>query len=315
MSGGEIRDTPRVVRLPPACYVSGAMDAAVKPIDCDVHPTVPGIEALLPYLEPFWRDQVADRGIEGLDNVAYPPNAPISARPDFRNPGARPASDVGTLARPGARPLGRAFAICNCLYGVQLPFNEDMARAFARAVNDWIAREWLDRDPRLRASIVVPLQNVEFAVDEIERLRRRPALRPGAGAGHGRDAARTAAFLADLCRGGAPRPADRHSRRQRLSPSRHLARLAELLCRGLLRPVPGFPGPGREPHQRRRVRQASRAQGGADRVRRELGAGLPVAAREVLARPAHRDPLDRPLAARDLPRPFPPDPAAVRCAR
>jgi hypothetical protein len=42
------------------------------------------------------------------------------------------------------------------LYGVQLVFNEDMARAFARA-------EWLDRDPRLRASIVVPLQNVEFA--------------------------------------------------------------------------------------------------------------------------------------------------------
>jgi uncharacterized protein len=49
------------------------------------------------------------------------------------------------------------------LYGVQLVFNEDMARAFARAVNDWIAGEWLDRDPRLRASIVVPLQNVEFA--------------------------------------------------------------------------------------------------------------------------------------------------------
>jgi hypothetical protein len=39
----------------------------------------------------------------------------------------------------------------------------------ARAVNDWIAREWLDRDPRLRASIVVPQQNAELAVAEIER--------------------------------------------------------------------------------------------------------------------------------------------------
>jgi predicted TIM-barrel fold metal-dependent hydrolase len=44
-----------------------------------------------------------------------------------------------------------------------------MARVVARAVNDWIAREWLDRDPRLRASIVIPTQNVEFAVEEIER--------------------------------------------------------------------------------------------------------------------------------------------------
>ena len=38
---------------------------------------------------------------------------------------------------------GAAHAICNCLYGVQLVFNEDMAKAFARAVNDWIAKEWL----------------------------------------------------------------------------------------------------------------------------------------------------------------------------
>ena len=44
-----------------------------------------------------------------------------------------------------------------------------MARAVARAINDWIAKEWLDRDPRLRASITVPTQNVEFAVEEIER--------------------------------------------------------------------------------------------------------------------------------------------------
>ncbi len=115
-----------------------------------------------------------DRGIEGLDSVAYPPNAPITARPDFRVPGTRPATDVGALAAQLFDRWGAAFAICNCLYGVQLPFNEDMARAFARAVNDWIVREWLDRDPRLRASIVVPLQNVEFAVEEIERCAKDP---------------------------------------------------------------------------------------------------------------------------------------------
>ncbi len=41
-------------------------------------------------------------------------------------------------------------------------------------------------DPRLRASIVVPMQNVEMAVDEIERCRPGSALRPGAAAGRGR---------------------------------------------------------------------------------------------------------------------------------
>src|SRR5262249_30707361 len=75
-------------------------------------------------------------------------------------------SDVHAQVREG---WGVFIAILNFLYVVQLVFNEDMAAAFSRAVNDWLVREWLDRDPRLRASIVVPLQNVEHAVDEIER--------------------------------------------------------------------------------------------------------------------------------------------------
>jgi predicted TIM-barrel fold metal-dependent hydrolase len=38
-----------------------------------------------------------------------------------------------------------------------------------RAVNDWLAEHWLDKDPRLAASIVVPPQNPDLAVEEIER--------------------------------------------------------------------------------------------------------------------------------------------------
>src|SRR5439155_21568117 len=64
------------------------------------------------------------------------------------------------------------YAICNCLYGVELIFSEDMAAAVARGVNDWIAKEWLDREPRLRASIVIPTQNIELAVEEIERCAK-----------------------------------------------------------------------------------------------------------------------------------------------
>ena len=31
-------------------------------IDCDVHPALPGMAALLPYLEPYWREQITVRG-------------------------------------------------------------------------------------------------------------------------------------------------------------------------------------------------------------------------------------------------------------
>ena len=141
-------------------------------IDCDVHPTVPDIKALLPYLDTFWRDQIEERGLPSLETISYPPNAPITARPDWRGKNGQAATDAPQLAAQVLDRWGAGLAICNCLYGVQLLFSEDMAAAFARALNDWVAKEWLDRDPRLRASIVVPMQNTEYAVDEIERCAK-----------------------------------------------------------------------------------------------------------------------------------------------
>src|SRR5205823_2733707 len=44
-----------------------------------------------------------------------------------------------------------------------------MAAGFCKAINDWIAAEWLSKDTRLSASIVVPLQAPDLAVEEIER--------------------------------------------------------------------------------------------------------------------------------------------------
>jgi hypothetical protein len=146
--------------------------AEIAAIDCDVHPTVPSIKALFPYLDEFWRDQVEERGIPSLESISYPPGAPITARPDFRDRSGLAATDVADVQTRVFDRWGAGLAVLNCLYGVQLVFNEDMAAAFARAVNDWIAREWLDRDPRLRASIVVPPQNVEHAVAEIERCAK-----------------------------------------------------------------------------------------------------------------------------------------------
>jgi uncharacterized protein len=143
--------------------------ADVGGIDCDIHPTVPGLKALLPYMDEHWRDMLTQRGMHELDSIAYPSDAPITARPDWRPGGGKPGTDLDLLRRQALDHFGTSLAICNCLYGVQLLFSEDMAAGFARAVNDWMAREWLDCEPRLRASIVVPVQNPEMAVEEIER--------------------------------------------------------------------------------------------------------------------------------------------------
>ncbi len=143
-------------------------------IDCDIHPSIPGIDALLPYLPDPWSDIIRIRGIDELNSISYPAHSPLTARPDWRPDGGKPAATLGQIQRDCLDPFASAIAICNCLYGVQLLFSEDMAAAFARAVNGWMAAELLDRDPRLRASIVVPIQNVELTVDEIERCAQDP---------------------------------------------------------------------------------------------------------------------------------------------
>ena len=148
------------------------MDGA--PIDCDLHPTVPGLPALMPYLDEVWRETVVRRGIDELNTIAYPSNSPLTARADWRDAGGKPATTAERLGAAALDPFGTGIAICNCLYGVQATFSEDLGAAMARAVNEWIAREWLDRDPRLRASIVVPQQNAEAAVAEIERCAADP---------------------------------------------------------------------------------------------------------------------------------------------
>src|ERR1700704_4100641 len=43
-----------------------------------------------------------------------------------------------------------------------------MAGGFCKAINDWIAAEWLAKDSRLRAAIVVPMQAPDLAIEEIE---------------------------------------------------------------------------------------------------------------------------------------------------
>src|SRR3984893_17760181 len=149
-----------------------AITAEIRAIDCDVQPSVADIKVMLPHLETDWSHSVEERGIASLETAAYPPNAPLTARPDFRGKNGQAATSAAELSAQVLDKWDASFAICNCLYGVQLVYNEDMARAFHRALNDWIAKEWLDRDPRLRASIVIPMQNVEYAVDEIERCAK-----------------------------------------------------------------------------------------------------------------------------------------------
>ncbi len=142
-------------------------------IDCDVHPKTPGPLQLAPYLSEYWRDTIELRGIDSWETIAYPVNAPLTIRPDWRAPPRADASPEG-LARATLDKYGFAHAILNNLFAVQTFRDGNLAAAFARAANDWLAAEWLSHDVRLRGSVLVPMQNTALAVEEIERRAGDP---------------------------------------------------------------------------------------------------------------------------------------------
>ncbi len=146
------------------------MDAlAPGSIDCDIHPAVPGIACLLPYLSDYWREQVTTRGMDGFDLASFPPRVAAHGRADWRPSEGKPGQHLADMQAQALDGFGLSCAILNPLWGVLGLHNDFFAAALAQAMNDWIAAEWLDREPRLRASITIAAQNPELAVEEIER--------------------------------------------------------------------------------------------------------------------------------------------------
>jgi uncharacterized protein len=94
-------------------------------IDCDIHPAVPTTRALLPYLDPYWREHILRRGIEreNLELSAYPVNAPINGRPDWRLASGPPGSTLSALQSHILDRQQPRFAICNVLHGAQVMFS------------------------------------------------------------------------------------------------------------------------------------------------------------------------------------------------
>src|SRR3954470_5129585 len=107
--------------------------AAAQPlIDCDLHPAVPSIEALTPYLPAYWREQISQSGFNGPVDSAYPASAATSARPDA--PAASVAEQLSALRTQVLQPQHVAFGILNCAYAVDSLHNPDAAAALASAV-------------------------------------------------------------------------------------------------------------------------------------------------------------------------------------
>lgn len=145
-------------------------------IDADVHVEVPRVQALFPYLPEHWIEHVNNSRFKGPTDgdSPYPPKAPITARPGSKPEKGPAGSDFGLLTRQVLDETGVGTAILSCSYAIDSLHHPDAAVALASATNDWLIDQWLSKDSRLRASIVVPSQIPELAAREIERVGGHP---------------------------------------------------------------------------------------------------------------------------------------------
>lgn len=144
-------------------------------VDCDIHNALPAEKTLHKYLPARWRRHLDMIGLRGPAGSAYPRLYPNAARHDSWPPsGLPPGSDLDFLRAQLLDGWDIDFGILNCLFGVGGQLNADFSAALARAMNDWQLAEWVEPEPRLLASLLLPYEDGELAAAEIDRLGSHP---------------------------------------------------------------------------------------------------------------------------------------------
>jgi predicted TIM-barrel fold metal-dependent hydrolase len=143
-------------------------------IDCDIHPQMRSPAELQAFLSDRWRQHAqtySNFSRQALsETLAYPRMTPDVARRDAWPPsGAPPGADLDFMREQHLDLNGVEIGILIPLRGAGAQRNIEYGSAMARAVNEWQVAYWLDKEPRLRGSILVIPEDPEGAASEIAR--------------------------------------------------------------------------------------------------------------------------------------------------
>lgn len=154
-------------------------------VDCDIHNAPPSEAALLKYMPAEWRERrstggrldaaveasretLGDRSYLGSE---YPRPTPRSSRVDAWPPnGGPPASNVPFMREQLLDRFGIDYGVLTPMLGAGEQLDVERGAALASAINDWQVAEWLEPEPRLRASINIAYEDGDLAAAEIHRL-------------------------------------------------------------------------------------------------------------------------------------------------
>ncbi len=152
-------------------------------VDCDIHPVQRSLADLFPYMGARWIEHAKSIGPhirQGLSSMqAHPRMMAAGQRADaYPERGGPPGSDLALMQRQHLDPAGVEIGMLVSLSkGGMEERNTDYARALSHAVNDWQIEDWVRKEPRLRAGVVVPQDDPDFAAQEIRARAGDPSFR------------------------------------------------------------------------------------------------------------------------------------------
>ncbi len=148
--------------------------------DCDIHPRVRGYKDVYPWLARRWQEHLEVFGASHRQPMekgpAFPKAQPMASRRDAFPPGGGgPGSDLDFMRAQHLDPNNVELGILNPLTPSGQGFqNVELGAAFCHAVNEWQVAVWTSREPRLKASVVVPYEDAVASVREIEHWAGNP---------------------------------------------------------------------------------------------------------------------------------------------
>lgn len=164
----------------PLAGKQASISQATGIIDCDIHPMLKHPRVIRDYLPTEWHrhfDKYGDFIRQPFTGaLVLPRAAPALSRRDAWPPaGGPPGSDLDFMREQHLDPMNVECGILQVLFPVaNKQRNPDYAAVLCKAVNDWQMEEWTRVEPRLKGSIVVPLETTEASVAEIDRLGGLP---------------------------------------------------------------------------------------------------------------------------------------------
>ncbi|MEJ0011193.1 MAG: amidohydrolase family protein [Bauldia sp.] len=138
--------------------------------DCDIHPAMSSRKELYPFLDERWQKLMEIYGAPRRRGVQfgsmYPKSQPHAWRRDFQP--KKTGDGLALLQKQHLDANNVEMGLLNPSGSGSDMRHPGLSEAYCHAVNDWQIAEYVSKDSRLKASIVVPYNNAPATTKEIE---------------------------------------------------------------------------------------------------------------------------------------------------